>query len=554
MQSNKSSTCWLTDCRRLEKLSLAVIALFALEQYGSAQTVFFDTSSTTGLQNGAGIWDTGTTADWNTSSSGANAPVVWADDDLATFGTPTNPTVVANTVTIGSGVTIKATGVTVTSSLSPTTITGGTIQMDGSTGFTQSSGSGSLTINSNLLLNVGSSVAFGGSASGPLTVNGNISGIVGTIARITGPNVTFTGTNSFAGGIQENAGANLAVTQAAGLGSAPTIAFHPGVSGATTTLQMNFASDGNVGSKWLFDVAGTTPSVTIASNGTGAANLSNTAAITFGALAGGNSATGSITLSFGGTSTAANVFAGQIVDSGTGTNITSVAKQGAGMWSLTGSNVYSGNTQVNAGTLLAKNIAGSATGKGSVLVANGATFGGSGSIKPVGSNTLTISAGGILAPGTAGNTDALTVDASSNTTPGMINLSGATLDFNLGAFNTASKLNLTSAFANEVTGLSSNTFNFTDLTSGSLSAGVYTLIQTDSAVNPFDSSLGSYTLNGLSAYTGFTEQLQETLVNGDYVLQLDINAVPEPSAWALMLSGIGALAYWQRRRESREVV
>jgi autotransporter-associated beta strand protein len=230
---------------------------------------------------------------------------------------------------------------------------------------------------------------------------------------------------------------------------------------------------------------------------------------------------------------------------------------GTGAVVLSGNNTYTGGTTVTAGTLLANNGSGSATGSGSINVTAG-TIGGSGTVNPTGTNTFTVSSGGTLAPGTSGNTNTLTLSAAGNTnTSGLLALSGAALTFNLNAGNTASNLSLTSSFANEVTGLSGNTFNFQDLTSGSLALGEYTLIESDdSTTNPFSGvspgALSGFTLTGLSAYSGDTVQLQLNQLPGtnDYAIQLDIASVPEPSTWALMLSGLAIVMFWQCRRNA----
>ena len=278
-----------------------------------------------------------------------------------------------------------------------------------------------------------------------------------------------------------------------------------------------------------------------------------------------NSTTANETWSLSGTNTGANTLGGVISNGGTFT--VAISKSGTGTWILGGANTYTGGTVVGVGTLLANNST-SATGTGSVSVSSGGTLGGIGTITPttvVGTNKVIISAGGTLAPGTIGNTNTLTISATGNANPsGLLALtsgaSGSILSFNLGAGNTASKLSLTSAFASEVTGLSGNVFNFTDLTTGSLATGEYTLIQTDdSTTNPFSGlslgTLSGFTLNGLSAYAGDTVQLElnQLIGTNDYALQLDIEsgAVPEPGTWAMMLGGMAMLSLVLRRKKDR---
>lgn len=68
----------------------------------------------------------------------------------------------------------------------------------------------------------------------------------------------------------------------------------------------------------------------------------------------------------------------------------------SGTVTLSGANTYTGNTTVTAGSLIAANTAGSATGTGTVIVKSGATLGGAGRVGAVSSE-----AGSRIAPGTS---------------------------------------------------------------------------------------------------------------------------------------------------------
>ncbi len=265
-------------------------------------------------------------------------------------------------------------------------------------------------------------------------------------------------------------------------------------------------------------------------------------------------------LALGGSSTQFNVVSGgDLLIEQKVTGSKALVLNGAGTVTLGGTlaSTYTNGTTVNSGTLLANNTAtGGSTGTGSITVGI-ATLGGSGVIAPTVSGAqIKINNGGTLAPGTSGSLNTLTIAGAGDQAAGLLTLAsgatGASLDFNLGAGNTSSVLSLTGTFAGEVVGLSGNNFNFTDLTSGHLSTGIYTLISTDTAASVFSGlstgNLSGFTLNGLN---GDTAQLQLNLVNGDETLQLDITgvaAVPEPGTWALLVGGMALLLVTQRRR------
>jgi len=108
-------------------------------------------------------------------------------------------------------------------------------------------------------------------------------------------------------------------------------------------------------------------------------------------------------LTLTGNNTDANSIAGILSDRTVATfpsGVLSLAKTGTGTWALSGANTHTGTTTVTAGTLLATNTTGSATGTGTVTVATTGTLGGNGSI----AGATTISAGGFIAPGLSAGT------------------------------------------------------------------------------------------------------------------------------------------------------
>lgn len=239
-----------------------------------------------------------------------------------------------------------------------------------------------------------------------------------------------------------------------------------------------------------------------------------------------------------------------------------------------GTFVLAANSNSDAGITVAQStmlvVSGSDVESGPMSVGSGSTIGGGaagastegGTITITGANAFTASSGAIIAAGgISGNaTPGLTISAAGNTFgAGFLTVSGAAFNFNLGTSNSASTLSLASSFANEVSGLSGNTINLTDTTSGSLSPGLYTLIQSDdSATNPFSGltpgTLAGFTLNGLSAYTGAGETVQLQLNqnasdSGDYAIQVDLIAIPEPGTWGMIFLGFGLLCSVQRLRK-----
>jgi len=221
-------------------------------------------------------------------------------------------------------------------------------------------------------------------------------------------------------------------------------------------------------------------------------------------------------------------------------------------------NTYHGVTTVSAGALIVSNTSGSATGDGALNVNSGGTLGGSGIITPskvtstsastvavnfASGSTLNPSATPVLnAVGDVANTaqtafNTLNFSLSSGTT---VNFAlGTKFVFDLGAVGASDEVIVTGGSAQFNSQVWSN---FTFNAEAGFGAGTYDLV--DSSDAGVIGSLGATTTGTLDGglFNGTI-----SLTNGDLVLT--VAAVPEPSVWAMLLSGFGLLIAIQAYRK-----
>ncbi|QYM79696.1 autotransporter-associated beta strand repeat-containing protein [Horticoccus luteus] len=343
-----------------------------------------------------------------------------------------------------------------------TTVSAGTLQLGNAGG--SGSVAGDITNNAALIFNRSDDYTFNGVISGTGAVTNN-----GLIVRL-GQAQTYTGETNVAHGflvlpttVDQGLSASTQVTVASGA--------YFDISNHATTLA------GLTGAGTVYSFGGTAGHLTVATSETQ----------TFSGTLGGGYANFALT------------------------------KSGAGTLTLSGDlNNYTQGTTISAGTLLANNTSGSATGTGAVTVNSGGTLGGGGFI----GGLTTFESGAHLAPGNSPGT--LTF------TGGLILDAGSILDFQLG---TASDLIRVSGGI--LTGPSSGTVTLNLTDSGGFSAGTYTLFDyTGAAVDNFDAhdfTLGT-TLPGYS---------YSFAVSGS-ALQLTATAIPEPATVGL---GLGVVAF-----------
>lgn len=249
-----------------------------------------------------------------------------------------------------------------------------------------------------------------------------------------------------------------------------------------------------------------------------------------GGTTGGSVVLGSAILTTGGNNASAN-FAGVISGSG------ALVKNGTGVQTLSGTNTYTGATTVNAGTLII-GVAGVGSINSAVTV-NAGALGGSGQItKNVIIGNSSGSGDAILSPGNSAGT--LTITGS------LSMLSDAKFAFELnGATGIADKV-----VANGITINSNSVFEFTLIGGGgNLAIDDQFVIMDNTAAGSISGTFSNLTAGGtFDAGGGLTFSVSGASGSYGNDLVLTVVTVPEPTASALILMGLLALASGRRSR------
>ncbi len=393
---------------------------------------------------------------------------------------------------------------------------------------------------------------LGGNFSAGFTINSSIQNL--SVGSYTGdPNyatvltVTGSGNTTFTGNL--GAGAGLSVTDTAT--GTVTLAGNTTYTGATTISAGTFqlGNGGTTGS-----VAGTT---SIIDNANLTVNRSDAV-------------------------TQASLLNNQVV-SGTG----SFVQAGSGTTTLTLANTYHGGTTVGAGALYLNNTTGSATGDGSLVVGAGATLGGIGSSVGTTGKSFTIGAATgapaqVLAGfNTAASTDttkSLTLTSASGTiqnsnltfnisttslgSSSQLSVGSTPITFGAGTGAQATTLSLNLVGANIIpantgyvliAGTNGGVDQYTGLSlgtaTGSLATGLTTPITNSGVGGTGNVTLAFTTPGGATYYAPSYLFLYQNSTTGTDDIEVEV--VPEPSTWAMMLGGLGVLILWQRRRRDR---
>ena len=475
----------------------------------------------------------------------------------------------------GNGVTLTGSSTTYNGATSGTV--SGSTQTLGGTIVNSSGGTttGSFTLGVTTLENGGAGLTGEGSYA-PVNVaysafvytgvgvwNTNGGGTWGTVSATPANWTANGGTPGITAGFANTDSASFGTILASGTGSVTLDGDNP---------SLNAITFNDSAASYVIAQGSGTGSITLDGNG-GNANVTD--------LAGSHTISAPIDLA---TSANVNVASGQqLTMSGTVSGPGGLVNDGAGTTILSGSNGYSGGTTVSSGTLQLSNSGGSATGSGALNVGAGAVLAGAGSSSGTGFSIT--GSGGTAATVLVGHNNASDIN-----TTGVMSLQGsgassigsAKLVFNLNS-NVAgqgNELNVgaTAITFNTVGGL--NTTMSLNIEGTSFIAGytAYVLVAGTGTTNMGVTSTPTLTsgqYGGLETFvnsrgqdqivTGPTSNLQLTfadstqasfygahsylfLVNNAGVDDIEVEVVPEPGTWVMMLGGLAMLVVWQRRK------
>ncbi len=532
---------------------------------GSSMNLALTGTKTTTLENGtfnigSKVTLVGTTSSAALSVNGVNGATTLNYDATGTSGTLTNTG--ALTATNGGTLNLQA-STSLREGINGTTGSALYITTSGvkTTGIVQFGGgvSGTFTIGTN----IASSTSVTGTFVGGINLNNAGTGSLTDVLYAASKNTAY-----FTGALSNNtitsgsynvliSGSGTVVLAGANTYTGPTSVS----AGSTLELQNNLALQNsalNTDGGGVISLVGTSGTFSTPTIGglTGNTNV-NSSLFTQGY----GSVTGITLNTQAGATTTYN---GSIADGATGMTLTVT---GSGTQVFSGSSSYTGSTTISSGSTFITNTSGSALGSGPLTVAAGSTFGGSGSATGLSSYTI----GAVSSPVTTLQVGS-GADVTSNltlTATGASSIKNTNLEFNLNTTGASNEL-VVGTTALTLTG-DTLTLNVTSL--GVISANTpYILIAgtggngnglltgsqysglTDggTAANGFE-LINGLTLNftGIGAPAGWYNNSYVFLVNNGGVDDIEVEVVPEPSTWAMMIGGLALLVFIQRRRGAR---
>ncbi len=574
-----------------------ILAVLALASSASAQSTLYWFGSDD-IIGGSGNWTT-TDTSWSASvTSPTTSPVAWTQNAIAVFQTnpgtatiTTPPAIEVDTVrTLVGGVnlfgnaTLTLTGNATFDATTAVTTIGDNVILAGTAGFTKTGANGILNFTNTVAastitgpisiqagevnianagitpLGSGNSLSISSGARLTTSANQTFSSLTGAGTYRTDnsfTNVALTiagtsGTSTFSGNITNIAAIQFALTKngtstqvLSGANRFRRVTVNAGTLQLASLNSLN--SDGTVvmgNNSGAGTTTITSTNFTVASGATAAVNVGGTGEFsatnvnTLLANAGTGFAAGSAigldtTNATGGNFAYSN-------DLGVGQVAKGVTKLGTESLTLSGTNTYTGNTTVDAGSLL---VDGSLAAGSTVNVNNGGTLGGVGTI----GGTVNVNSGATLAPGNSpgvltlgslvlnsGSTTELEIDGTARGTGydgiNVTTAGGLTFGGDL-------KLTFTTTIANGTTlDLFSSTGtslgDFAGISSSGLGYG------------------GTWTNAGAGIWTFNSVPNNQTLTFSELNGDLSFDPIPEPSTWALVGLGLSAVLFLRRRRMS----
>ena len=545
-------------------------------------TTTLDGKTLTLVQSGDNIEVVVSSASGSTTSTTYTLTTTAGSTLLHSGATTTLTTTVTNTGT-GTADSLNYSGLGATAangSVSGATTSGGPLAQNGTGTTTQTYTATTAGSDAISATGSGTNATIGGSATGSSTGttinvysgagvwNTNGGGTWGTISATPTNWTANGGTPGITAGFLNTDSASFGAVLTSGTGSVTLDGENP---------SLNAITFDDSAASYVIAQGNGTGSITLDGNG-GNANVTD--------LAGSHTISAPIELA---TSANVDVASGQqLTMSGTISGVGGLVNNGLGTTVISGSNNYSGGTTVSSGTLELNNgNVGSATGSGALNVGAGAILAGIGSSH--GSNfNITGSSSGPVATVLVGHNSATDLN-----TTGVMSLS-ATGSSSIGAANLVFNLNATVAGQGNQLSVGATAIAFNTLSSMSttltlnlqgshiIASGTTYVLIAGTTASGGSGQLGSqYTGLDLGTSISLGNGITETkILNSDFggtgslslsfgsansfygsnsflflyqnantgVDDIEVDVVPEPGTWAMMLGGLALLLFWQRRK------